>query len=86
MQKGRSAAEISQDEEWFLDRLSFVTGKENIIQEKEKPVKQSGNRPDQIEKENEAQAFTVETGRRVIPLEKRAVKHAPKQSEVIRHS
>ena len=31
MQEGRSAAEISQDEERFLDRLSFVTGKQDVI-------------------------------------------------------
>jgi hypothetical protein len=85
MQEGRAAAEVAQDEERLFDRLRLVTREENVIQEKEEPVEQSANRPDEVEENDEGQTFTGETGGCSLPLEERAVKHTPEQAEVVGH-
>ena len=70
VQEGRTAAKVAQDEERFLNGLCLVTREENIVQEKEEPVRQATERPDQIEQKDESQSFTGKTGRRAFPLEK----------------
>ena len=85
VQEGRAAAEVAQDEEWLFDRLRFVAGKENIVQEKEEPMEQSANWPDEVEENDEGQTFTSETGGCSLPLKERAVEHTPEQTKVVGH-
>jgi len=38
MKEGGAASQISQNEEWFFDRLCFVPGEEEIIQKETEPM------------------------------------------------
>jgi hypothetical protein len=85
VQEGGPAAEVAQDEKWLFNWLRFVSGEENVIQEEAEPVRQSAQRPDQIEKKQKDQSFAGQAGWRAFPFEERAVEHAPKQSEIVSH-
>ena len=62
MQKGRSAAQVAEDEKRFFDGMVFVSGEEDVIERKAEPVYQSANGPDEIEKGEENDSFAGEAG------------------------
>ena len=85
MQKRRAAAQVSQDEKRFFDRLCFVCREENVIQEEKKPMDQSPEGPDKIEKEQKFEPFGSKLRGRVFMGEKRTVEGSPEETKVIRH-
>jgi hypothetical protein len=85
MEKGRAAAQVSQDKKGFFDGLGFVCGKENVIQEEEKPMHHSPEGPDKIEKEQEFEPFGSKLRGRVFVGEKRTVECPPEEAKVITH-
>ena len=62
MQKGRSTAEVAEDEKRFFDGMVFVGGEEDVIKRKAEPVYQSADGPDEIEKDKEGDSFAGEAG------------------------
>lgn len=86
MEEGRATTQVSQNEEWFFDRLGFVTRKENIIQEETKPNDQGPDGPDQKEKQQEFKSLERETRGRFFPGEERTIYHSPEEFEVVNHA
>ena len=86
MQEGRTAAQVSENEERLFNRMVFVVGKEDVIQPEAEPVDQRSEGPDNVEKKEEGQSFFCERGSGVFVSKKGAVKRAPEQPEVISHS
>jgi hypothetical protein len=66
MQERRAAAQIAQDEQWLLDRLRFVSRKENVIQEETEPVDQLSDRPDGVKQYKKNNSFACQTGGGVL--------------------
>jgi len=85
MKEGGAASQISQNEEWFFDRLCFVPGEEEIIQKETEPMHEWPNGPDKIKKEEECNSFACKTGWRVFWGEKRKIRCSPEEFEVVNH-
>jgi hypothetical protein len=85
MEKGRAASQVSQDKKGFFYGLFFVSGKENVIQEEKKPMHQSPDGPDEIEKQQEFDPFASEVRGRVSRGEKRTVGCPPEETKVVMH-
>ena len=86
MQKCRSAAQVAEDEKRFFNLVIFISGEQNIIQPKTKPMDRHADRPDNIKKSEEYKSFAGKAGSSVFRFEKRAVERAPKKAKVIFHS
>ena len=63
-----------------------MPGKDNIIQEKTKPVDQLSNRPNRVEHKKKYDSLAGETGGCVSGGEERAIGCAPKKAEIGIHS
>ena len=66
MEKSGTASQVSQNEKRFFDGLSFIPGKENIVQEETKPMHERPDGPDKKEKQQEFETFARETRGRVF--------------------
>ena len=53
MQKGGAASQITHYKKWFLDRLCFVPGEENVIQKKQNQWTSDPSGPNSIKEEQE---------------------------------
>ena len=62
MQKGRSTAEVAEDEKRFFDGVVLVSREEDIVEPEEKPVHRLPKGPDNVEQEQEGQSFFCEMG------------------------
>jgi hypothetical protein len=85
MQKGGAAAQVSEDEQWFFNRLIFIGWEENIIQPEKKPVNEHTEGPDNAEERKEDNAFSGEAGSGVFGVEEGAVEGTKEKGKVIFH-
>ena len=86
MEKGGSAAQISQNEKRLFDTLSLMTGKKDVIQKETQPVDELSNGPDGVEKKKENDSPAGQAGGSFFSAEKRTVGCSPKEAEIVEHS
>ena len=85
MQEGRSAAQIAEDKERFLDGLIFISREEDVVEAETNPMDERAERPDQIEEQDEKQSFAGEAGGGVFGGEERTIESTPEKVEVVFH-
>lgn len=62
MQKGRSAAQVAEDEQRLFDGMLLICGEENVIQPETEPMDEHTEGPDDEEERKENNAFSSEAG------------------------
>ena len=77
MKEGGAASQVSDDEERFFNRLCFMPGKEDVIQQKKEPVHELPKGPDQIEDCQKDDSFSGETGGSIFCAEEGSVEGTP---------
>lgn len=62
MKERGAAAQVANNEQRFFDRLFFMAGKKDIIQEKAEPMDQLPDWPDRIKHDEEYNALACKMG------------------------
>lgn len=86
VEEGRTAAQVADDKERLFDRLRFVPGKENVIQQEKDSMHELTDRPDRIEHEQKDESLTGELSGGVFGGEEGAIGRSPEQAEIVIHS